>query len=71
MTELATVDERVSLSDLAIALDKIRMSLERSLVNMTKTKNNHLDMLSIMRVVRDLDQVHRLQWKVEQDQKPR
>jgi hypothetical protein len=71
MASLEKLDDRVTLADLAIALDKIRMCLENSLVNMTKTKNGHYDIVKIMMVIRDLDTVHRLCWKVEQDRKVR
>mgnify|MGYP007042434410 CR=1 FL=1 len=54
---------------LIVALAKIKTSLENSLVSATLTKNGHMDMHKVMQLVRDLNFVRNLQWKVEQDSK--
>jgi len=61
------VEDREHQIALLVSLQQIRFSLEKSLIKSAGEKS----MIKCMGYIRDLNIVHNLIWKVEQDQKPR
>jgi len=61
------VEDREHQLALYVSLQKIRFSIEKSLIKSAGEKN----MIKCMSYIRDLNIVHNLIWKVEQDQKQR
>jgi len=59
--------QRLSKSVLLASLEQMRSTLAQAVVTAVSEK----DMRKAIAYVRDLDTVHRLIWKVEQDQKGR
>jgi len=61
------VNEREHQIALLVSLQQIRFSIEKSLIKSAGEKS----MMKCMSYIHDLNIVHNLIWKVEQDQKPR
>jgi len=61
------VEDREHQLALYVSLQKIRFSIEKSLITSAGEKS----MIKCMSYIRDLNIVHNLIWKVEQDQKQR
>jgi len=61
------VEDREHQIALLMSLQQIRLSIEKSLIKSAREKS----MIKCMSYIRDLNIVHNLIWKIEQDQKPR